>query len=227
MPNFVTPIHEFNPNHEPAGSSKGGEFAAATTRVGITSARPAGAPDYRSNRQVFTDMRALAGQLRTLKGVSRVSVTPGVGAWGTGWEPSWIVAYRGNGEARRLLAQTGRAFNQDAVLLMHGCRGTACEPVTEFHFTRPLNGPQRTAVSSQLAALGFGGWTWGKRTGTMVLRVAHVPDWAGMTRADHRARLHTLSVDLQTDGHRHRLRSKQMRPEIFDRSNYDTHAEGS
>lgn len=31
MPNFITPIHEFNPNHFPGGTEKGGQFAPSKT----------------------------------------------------------------------------------------------------------------------------------------------------------------------------------------------------
>ena len=123
MPCFLVPLYEYNHCHNPDGAG-GGQFCSTVTRVGITSARPAGAPDARTSRTVYRDMHAVADQLRALPGVRRVSATPGVGAWQGGRESSWIVAYQGNGEARRLLARVGAQFNQDAVLLMHGCRGS-------------------------------------------------------------------------------------------------------
>jgi hypothetical protein len=226
VPTFIVPIHEYNHCHDP----QTGQFCSDTTRVGITSARGPNELgqrklDQRSNATVFQQMRQFEAQLRALPGVSRVTVQPGLGAWGTGAEPTWIVGYRGNGAARRLLAQTGKAYNQDAVLLLKGCRGPACSPVAEIRFDTPLSQARRQALDGVLAGEGFGGWTWGKRNGRMFLRVAHVPPWSDKTPEEHVAAMQRVATGLSAQRVGHQLQVRKAQVEILDWSNYD--AEGA
>lgn len=232
MPHFVVPdsngedsqpVREYNTCHTPAGSAEGGQFCSTrpVTRVGITSARPKGEPDYKDSRTVFRDMHVFRAQLAALPGVTKVSVTPGLGAWQTGAEATWIVAYQGNGAARRLLAVAGKGFNQDAVLLMHGCKGADCDPAVEFTFDTPVGKGAMQDLNNLLGAEGLGGWTWGKRAGKTVLRMVSVPAWGGQ-RDLHLSITSRLSKILSTTGGlKHRSRVKMVRTEVFEKGGYD------
>lgn len=213
-------FYEFNQCHEPAGSPVGGRFAqrgrCGDTTVGITSARP-----EKGGRAVFDDMRGFEASLKAVKGVTNVKVSPGLGAWEGGSEPTWVVSYRGNGEARRLLARTGKQFNQDGVLLMKPCRGRGCDPAVELHFDRGVGGAARDAVHGILKTHGMGGWTWYKSGGQTVLRMVSVPAWGG-DRAAHLAASRDISASLARAGLTHKARLRGVRAEVLTRENYDT-----
>jgi hypothetical protein len=176
------PFYEGNPNHDRLG-----RFTWGTTQVGITSARPTGDPDFRTQRQVARDGRKFADKLRTLPGVSHVKVSPGFGAWKGGHEATWVTSYRGNGEAMRLLAATGKRYNQDAVLIMKGATAKNRQPVAEWTFARPVTAARRDAIGLKLAANGLSGWTWYKSKGKQVLRAVSVPEWGGNAAAHLKA----------------------------------------
>lgn len=220
MPTFVVPssfgvLREFNRCHTPAGSGRGGQFCGDTTMVGITSARPG-----RSNAEVFRTMREFEARLKAT-GVANVRVQPGVGAWEGGAEGSWVVSYRGNGAATRLIAQTAKAFTQDAVLMMKGCRGRKCDPAVEMRFDRAVTPTQRLAVQQTLVAHGLGGWTWFKSGGKTVLRMVAVPAWGG-SRRKHLIATRKISAVLSRKGFGHRTAVKGVTATVLDASTYDT-----
>lgn len=220
MPDFTTPIHEFNACHEPAGSTTGGRFCGdvQTMRVGITSARPG-----KGATEVYAQMGGFERDLKQIKGVSNVSVQPGTGAWQGGSEPSWVVSYVGNGEARRLLAKTASQYDQDAVLLMGRCVGpkTACDPVVDLRFDNTLSVGQIEKINTVLGTAGFSGWTWGKVGGKPVLRMVSVPAWGGNT-AQHVKATNKLAASLQQRGYTNKTRIKWVKTEVLDRENYAT-----
>lgn len=232
MPHLLIPSYDslLEVNHCHGKGTKG--HPCEGTRVGITSQRPKGTtnadPDKaeKTNRTVFQQMRAFEAQLKALPGVSNVSVTPGLGAWQddktkiVGSEGSWQVSYRGNGAARKLLAKTGQRYDQDAVLLMHSCKGSGCDPAVEIAFDRPVGRPVMDKIGAQLGARGFGGWTWGKRGGKTVLRVVHVPAWTDMTAADHVRTLQGLASLLAGEGLTNKVRVKAVKSEPLHKSEY-------
>ena len=60
MPCFTIPIHEFNPNHEPAGSPKGGQFASSTgTATAAAGHGRPHAPDERAQRDATAYAKTL------------------------------------------------------------------------------------------------------------------------------------------------------------------------
>ena len=158
------------------------------TRVAMTSQRGEGDPGHQTNKEVFEHMRTFAEGLKALPGVSHVSVKPGVGGWDGGSESMWQIYYRGNGEARKLVAATAKRFNQDAVLMLKGCKVKAeCQPSTELSFAAGLNAKTREAVHAILVANGIGGWTWMKRDGKTVLRMVSVPQWGSEAKTHQQA----------------------------------------
>jgi hypothetical protein len=184
------PLREFNPHHDQRG-----RFTTGSTQVGITSARPKGDPGFKSQRQVFRDGRQFAAALNALPGVSHVKVSPGFGAWKGGKEASWVTSYRGNGEATKLLAATGKRFNQDAVLVLKGATAANRHPVAEWTFARPVTAARRDAIGLKLAAHGLTGWTWYKAGGKQALRAVSVPAWGGTTAA-HLSAARKVTRDL-------------------------------
>lgn len=217
---------EFDPNQPRDDKGRwtdtgGGGTGSDDTTVGITSARPEGDPGHTSNEQVFERMRQFEGNLRMLPRVENVRVQPGVGAWQGGSEPTWVVSYKGNGEAAKLIAQTAKQYNQDAVLIIKGGGGEGGASVaSEFEFDRGLSRTARDAVHDVLAAEGLGGWTWFKRGGKTVLRAVAVPQWGGDPTAHHAAS-QRISEGLAKVGYTHRLLEKPVAVTVLERDKGD------
>lgn len=209
-------VREFNSCHQPAGSSVGGQFCG-TTRVGITTARAPGDPLHRPNITVAEQMRNLEGNLKRLPGVRGVEVKPALGQWDGGAEFSFAVSYIGNGQARKLLAEVGKAWNQDAVLVLRTPkRGETADPAFEFLFDRAVEMDERRDLAPLMAKMGFGGWTWYKRNGKTVLRLACVPQWGGEAQKHRMASMKLGSV-FSRAGHAFRVRELKVKAEVMER----------
>jgi len=159
---------------EVGGSQKGKGLGKVA--VGITSAKPG-----KSAQRVYAEMGVFESRMTEIKGVKNLSVQAGIGGWEGGSEPTWVVSYSGNGNALRLIAETARKHDQEAVLLMRECEPPQdCSPVTDFHFENPLSDQERVEVEGLLVSMGLGGWTW-FRDGEerRVLRSVAVPQWGG------------------------------------------------
>lgn len=195
----------------PKGQGQCSSGSASDTLVGITSARP-GKP----SKEVFAQMRGFERDLKAIPTVSSVRVQPGLGAWEGGSEPTWVVSYRGNGEARRLLAKTGRQYNQDAVLVLSGTHGTSGSPMVEFAFEGAVRMNTRKAIHKVLVGAGLGGWTWMKSSGKTVLRAVCVPQWGGVEMA-HMKASKQVSDTLGRLGLKHTTRVRRVRVEILER----------
>lgn len=211
-------LREFNACHDPQSGRftfKGQGDCEGGTGVGITSARPGKAP-----RQVFNQMRDFEGRLRGISSVTNVRVAPGLGAWEGGSEPTWVVSYRGNGEARKLLAETGAKYDQDAVLIMkRNCSGPACDPAVDFSFEGGVSLSAREAIHKILGSVGLGGWTWAKVGGKTTLRMVSVPDWGGDT-VKHLEAVKAASEAIAKAGWRHRSKTRWVKTEVLTRENY-------
>lgn len=158
------------PSHDAKPAS-----GAPKTSVGITSSRP-GKPE----KQVQQEMVHFEDKIRQITTLSDVKVQAGTGGWEGGAEPTWVVEYRGNGEALKLIAQTAKQYDQDAVLIMESAKNGGGSPVVDWQFNEKITAPERKAIESLLVNNGVGGWTWYKsKQGTPVLRAAAVPQWGG------------------------------------------------
>lgn len=209
-------LREYNTCHNPDdGRFCSTPGARSTTRVGITSSRSGKTP-----REVFRQMREFEGRLKALPGVTDISVRPGVGQWDGGWEPSWVVSYTGNGAARRLMAEVGKAYDQDAVLLMKPCRGPDCDSLADLTFARPVNKATMDALGPVMTEAGLGGWTWAREGGKTVLRTAAVPQW-GTPRDAHLAAVRRLRGLLASRGFLTRQRLTSIKTEAIGREDYD------
>ncbi len=209
-----TPLSEFNSCHSPADGKfcSTGSAAQRQHRVGITSATK----DVTDPGVIKHHMEGFARALKKLPGVSRPLVQFGEGGYKGGSEPTWVVSYRGNGEARRLIAQTAKYHNQEAVLLMSGCRSAArCQPMVELTFDRPLQKAKQGLIETSLADTGFGGWTWFRNgSGKTVLRVTSVPQWGG-DRHEHLGSTQRLSRALTHAGIGFSKSVKNVRVEVM------------
>lgn len=194
---------------DPKGEFWYGKEGGGATRVGITSARPES-----KAAQVFKDMQRFEGDLKQIPNVRGVRVQPGVGQWAGGKEPTWVVEYDGNGQARKLLAQWGKATNQDAVLVM---KANGTSPSIEFSFDKAVSSTQRDAIAGVLDAHGIGGWTWYKDQGRTVLRAVSVPQWGG-DAAKHREVMKEISALLHKHGQSHVMRETDVDIEVMERS---------
>ena len=173
------------------------------TRVAMTSQRPDDDPEHKENKDVFKHMRQFEAQLKELPGVSRVSVKPGVGGWNGGSESMWQIYYRGNGAARKLVAQTAKQYNQDSVLVLNKChKGADCQPAVELFFRGGISPTTREHIHATLLAHGITGWTWMKRDGKSLLRMVNVPPWStwGGDGVKHQQATATISRELHEYG---------------------------
>lgn len=180
------------------GSSPGGGGKKSpSTRVGITSARPDS-----EDEKVFADMRDFEKALNNIPTVTNITVEPGRGGWEGGSEPTWVVAYDGNGKAQRLLAQTGKNFNQDAVIIYEADDSPDASPLTDFQFNETVTDAQRDAIEKTLVDNGIGGWTWFQQDGDKtVLRMLYVPPWAENSAKQHLGSLDRILVMLDAAGY--------------------------
>jgi hypothetical protein len=150
-------------------------------------------------------MRVFGERLREISTVSYVTVAPGVGGYtrqDTGevtHEPTWVVGYRGDGEALELLRDTAEMFGQESVLIMEAAGEGEGEPVSELEFWTPLTPDLRSAIEAAAQDLGVSGWTWGRSDTGVFLRVAAVAEW-GFGEGQHRAALAGLAEELAQAG---------------------------
>jgi hypothetical protein len=157
------------------------------TYVGITSARP----EKTLSSVIYGDMQSFGRELRSIKGVSNVKLGRGRGGWEGGGEKSWIVSYKGDGEARKLLARTGKKHNQDAVLVYEPAGpGKPGSPLFDLDLGTHLHADNRRQVEKLLPSLGIGGWTWFRdKGGNTVLRMVHVPQWSSSSAGQFQAQV--------------------------------------
>jgi hypothetical protein len=186
------------------------------TRVAMTSQRPVYDPEHKENKVVFQHMGEFKKALSALPGVSRVSVKPGVGGWDGGSESMWQVYYRGNGEARKLVARTAKAFNQDSVLILKKCGGQDCQPAVELSFEGGVDTTTREYIHGILVKNGITGWTWMKRDGKTLLRMVSVPQWGGVAEK-HQKDTVTISQKLRSAGLENHRRVHKVRVEVMER----------
>jgi hypothetical protein len=177
-------VKHFSPTHPGTGTDQSVHAGGGKRAAGITSAK-----EGKESRQVFQDMRDFQSRLSEIKSLSSVSVKPGLGGWEGGREPTWVVEFRGNGAATKLIAETAKSHNQDGVLLIDPCDVPAdCSPVVDWHFSDPITPSERDAVEEMLVSSGIGGWTWYKRKGGFAsLRAVSVPQWGGEREAHLKA----------------------------------------
>ena len=204
-----------------AGGRQGAAGGEQRTTVGITSARPAGGGGDVASRDVFTRMQEFGGRLQQIKSVRDAEVKPALGAWKGGSEPAWSVSYKGDGEARKLAAEYGQRYNQDAVLISApATRGSRNGVTMKLSFDRGVGRQQREQIGEVAAANGMGGWTWQKDRGQTVLKLTSVQQWGGDAKA-HTKSTAVVSRALSKLGHTHSVSSQNVKTEVLDGSNYN------
>lgn len=184
----------------PKGAPPAGTVPKGTTHVGITS--------YRANENtpietVNANMKEFDGALRNIEGVRNVHVNAGWGGWEGGGEPSWKVSYQGNGEAMKLLAATGKKYNQDAVIVMKppNYPGGQNTETADFKFDHLISDDKKKSIEASMSKKKIGGWTWHTNGGVTALRLANVPQWGGDIN-QHRANVRALHQEFTSDGNK-------------------------
>ena len=131
-----------------------------------------------------------------------MSVKPGIGGWEGGSESMWQIYYKGNGEARKLVARTAKAFHQDGVLILNRCEGKDCQPAVELSFEGGISADARGEIHQVLVENGITGWTWQKRDGKTLLRMVNVPQWStwGGDGVKHQQATAVISQQLRKSG---------------------------
>jgi hypothetical protein len=238
-------LREFNKHHEPKGTADrnsdgrgdGGQFAKRDggalgpdqtspmphdLMVGITSYRGKDQPGDgdRTNAAAFGRMHDLQRDLQAA-GLA-ADVRPAQGAWDGAWEPSWAVGIDAGDSwdasaALRTLATYGKRFNQDAILLMHRCVDDCNSEYAELAFEGPIGRPARDAIGKVLVAEGMGGWTWFKRGGKTMLRMAHVPPWSDRTPVQHAEAVRAVHANLASAGYTAGVSRFRVRVEVMER----------
>lgn len=185
---------------EVGGSAPGGGNEGSQKIVGITSAK-----GDKPSASVFEEMRRFEGDLRNIEGVTNVTVKPGLGGYTnqeTGevmHEATWVVGYKGDGDAMDLLVATAAAYEQESVLVMEPATKGDSQPVSELEFWTPLTPDLRTAIEDTMEGLQVPGWTWGRSASGVFLRIAAVKEW-GFGEGGHRAALAGLEEELANAG---------------------------
>ena len=195
--------------HEGRKGKRGGSLprGSATNIVGITSARPKDdANQSHTNPEVYRDMKRFESDLGKIKGVKNSSVTFGRGAWDGGGEPTWIVQYEGNGEARKLMAQYGKQHNQDGVLMMGGDKynhpNAQKSTMGEVEFTGRLTQSRRESLEKTMTDAGLPAWTWYKNGNKTGVRLTRVPQWSSDDYTDdvHEENVKTVNSAIKALG---------------------------
>lgn len=182
------------------GGTRDGAGGGDQKVVGITSAKGG-----KASGQVFEEMRNFEDDLRAISTVSNISVRPGVGGYtsqDTGevsHEPTWVVAYKGNGQAMALLRDTAAAYDQESVLVMEPAGEDGGEPVAELEFWTPLTPDLRSSIEDTMVGLDVSGWTWGRSPTGVFLRIAAVAE-LGFGEGQHRQALNGLAEELANAG---------------------------
>lgn len=189
--------------------------------VGITSDRPG-----KTREQVWAEMRAFVRRMEAI-GVKNLKVVMGRGGWEGGGEATWVTSFDGDGEAKRIIIETAKQYDQDAVLLMYraeeGAEGVT--PKTSFRFGGILSDQEITRIEQELVERKIGGWTWynGKQGSTLMM--ACVAQW-GCESDTHQGAMADLLADVDLAGYGITSQTGWLRNEVFERDDYDRFLSG-
>jgi hypothetical protein len=212
------------------GARGGSASASRGVQAGITSYKEGERTDI---HQIRAEMRQFRARLTAIPGVRNVSVEEGRGAWperdeedritGVGGEPTWVTRYEGNGEALALMAETGKRYHQDAVLVMRfvGKDHPNAQPFDQISFGARMDTKTMQVVEKTMIAKGLEGWTWSQDArGNSALQVACVPQWGGEAHV-HTGAMGNVVRILSDAGIAARTSRLHIDPLVLDASNYD------
>lgn len=195
------------------GPPKGTHGTGRQVQVGITSARPG-----KTTEQIEKEM----DEFRTLMEetpVKNLSIQLGTGGWEGGSEPTWVTQYDGDGEAMKVLAQSGKKWDQDAVLVMqHVTEGG--QPQTRLAFAEEIDMPEMREIEKVLVSEGIGGWTWAEGKDGPVLIATSIPQWGG-EKAAHLKASSTIWGILKEAGYSVGLKALYVDVTVMERDTYD------
>lgn len=219
VPSHFDSVLKSDPGHAGRPGHIGGSAPKEQGQVlvGITSAgKQLGA--QANARDVEKSMYEFADQLKSLPGVKNPKVYKGRGIFFGFPEATWVVKYEGNGEAYKLLAATGKKYNQDAVLIM---RPGDTDSLVELTFDGTMSYGRRDHILAEVTKQGLSGGTWFRNnTGQTVLRMASVKAWGG-DKETHLKATKTLSERLAGIGITNKMLDQGISTEVIDRDHYD------
>ena len=186
-------------------------------RVGITSDRPG-----KEDTLVLAEMREFIKRMKAA-GIKNLKVIFGRGGWDGGGEATWVTSYDGDGEAKRIILEAAREYDQDAVLFMYRAEeGEAgASPKTSFRFSTMLSDQEIELVEVELKDRKVGGWTWYNGTAGSRLMVANVPQWTDRSGDEHSSVMDGVLGDLQGAGFGVQSQTSWLRAEVIERNDYD------
>jgi hypothetical protein len=179
-----------------------GGSAPSENIVGITSAR--GSTISKPGESLPINMERMSRFENTLKkfdGVKDVKIYSSRGIFTGGGENTWVVSYKGNGQARKFLAETGDKYNQDAVFkyTLSDKETENSSPIDELKFDKyNPDEKERPYIEKLMAKVGLGGGTWvhdASKDSKESLRLSHVP-WYG-TAKEHTDKVNALNDLLE------------------------------
>ena len=213
---FVTiegrPVFIGGPGQGGGGSSAGGGDKPSF-QIGITSARPGKPAD-----QIQRDMEEF-GAVMSETPIENLSVQLGTGGWEGGEEPTFITSYDGNGEALSALAEYGKKWNQDGVLVMQRAESGG-EPQSRISFNTNLDQNHMAAIEQSMTSQGIGGWTWGHNDNGTMLMAVNITQWGG-DATQHRQAIQSLLTDFAGAGMNVDFEELSVLVVAMDASNYD------
>jgi len=188
------------------------------TQVGITSARPG-----KTQKQIEAEMHEFEEMMKETP-VENLTVQMGTGGWEGGSEPTWVTQYDGDGEAVKVLAEAGKKWDQDGVLVMrHVQKGG--QPQTRLSFGETLGEPEMRGVEKMLVSEGIGGWTWGQGAKGPELIMTSIPQWGGEAKK-HSAASKVVHSALRDAGYSVGLSTKRVDVTVMERDSYDDFISG-
>jgi hypothetical protein len=211
------------PGPHPCGTPQSvhaGDGKKGHVQVGITSAKPG-----KSLEQIEKELGEFKAMMKKTP-VKNLSVELGTGGWEGGSEPTFVTQYEGNGEARRILAEKAKAWNQDAVILMRYVRSGG-QPQTRISFGEALTEEECRTVEAGLLQIsgrhgaGIGGWTWGQgANGQPELIMQCIPHWGGNAK-NHSVATKELSNQLGKMGYKVTHSELWVEVEVWEKGDYD------
>lgn len=195
------------------GPPKGTHGTGRQVQVGITSARPG-----KTIEQVTKEMDEFRALMEKTP-VTNLSVHLGTGGWEGGSEPTWVTQYDGDGEAIKVLAQAGKKWDQDAVLVMrHVTEGG--QPQTRLAFAETIDMPEMREIGKVLVSEGIGGWTWAQGKDGPILIATSIPQWGGESEAHIKASSAIQGI-LKGAGYDVGLKTLYVDVTVMERDTYD------
>jgi len=197
------------------GSAPGGP----RMQVGITSEQ-AGNPAF-TQKMILAAKDELTGNLAETP-IKGLSCEVGRGGWKGGHETTYVTSYTGNGEALRELAEFGKKYDQDGVLVQKYTSPSdpKAQPQNRVTIKGQLDNAEIESLERTVADAGFEGWTWYSKGGRTSLMLTCIPQWGGEKGA-HLQSVQRLSKMFEAAGIEFELETHWVDVDLMTPDTYD------